>query len=202
MKQLFEKLRDTFLAGLLFLLPVLIVLVLVTKVWGYLTGFSSKIAATFGLKTIVGIPSGTVVTAIGIVLFCILCGYLVRIALFKSFSTYLDQKLLKNIPVYGVYREMAYQKVEKKDEPLPYNGVIFLKGGPTKQPGFLIEKMPNGHCVIFLPSGGNVKEGNVLVVNESEIEMVENIEMKTVQTALSNRGIGLAKALEPKKENA
>lgn len=198
MKKLFGKLRDTFFAGLLFLLPLLIVLVLVTKVWGYLTGFSARIAAIFGLKTIMGVPSETVVTTIGIILFCLLCGFLVRIALFKSFSNYIDRKLLKTIPVYGVYREMAYQKVEKKEEILPYNGVVLFINGSTKQPGFLVEKLANGNCVIFLPSGGNPKEGNVLVVDQSEIEIIDSIEMKPVQTALSNRGIGLAKALAPK----
>ena len=74
MKKTLKKLRDTFIAGIIFLLPILLLVVLITKVFQFLTGFTGKVAAWFGLKSFIGVSGGTIVSAISLIVLCILCG--------------------------------------------------------------------------------------------------------------------------------
>ena len=57
MKKFFYNLRNTCIAGLIFLLPLLILFVLLSKVFQLLTGISSKIAAHQARKSGKGNPA-------------------------------------------------------------------------------------------------------------------------------------------------
>lgn len=193
MKKIIENLRDTFIAGLIFLLPLLVLFVLLTKVFQFLTGFTGKIAAWFGLKSFIGISGGTIVGAISVIILCIFCGYLVRIAFFKAASKWLDKKLAASIPGYSVYREMAMSKLDEKEEALPYETAVWVTLDDMQQPGFLIEKMPDGRLVIFIPTAGNPKEGSVFTMAPGKVQQCPDIDMKQLKMAISNIGIGLSK---------
>ncbi len=193
MKNFYRKVRDTFVAGLIFLLPLLILFVLLTKVFQFLTGFTTKIAALFGLKSFIGISGGTIVSAITITVLCILCGYLVRISFFKSVSGWIDKKMMTHIPGYSVYREMALSRLEEKEEALPYKSAVWLKVDDMQQPAFLMETMPDGRLVVFAPTAGNVKEGGVFVLPEDKVQLCNDVDMKKFGLVINNLGIGLSK---------
>ena len=193
MKKLFQNLRDIFIAGLVFLLPLVILVVLLSKVFKFLTGFATKIAALFGLESIAGISGGTIVSAIGIVLICILCGYLVRVAFFRSMRDWLDRKLMAHIPGYAVCREMALTKLEDREEALPYESAVWVNMDNMQQPAFLMEKMPDGKLIVFIPTAGNVKEGTLLKLQSTSVELCPGKDMKAFRMAIENLGIGMSK---------
>ena len=191
MKKLVSSLRDTFFAGVLFLLPILIVIVLLTKVFVALTGFTTKIAAMFGLKSFVGISGGTIVSTVMIILLCLLCGYLVRIALFKKASNWMDNKLMQLIPGYKAYREMALSKLEPQEEVLPYHSAAWFNAGGMLQPAFIMETLADGRMVLFVPTAGNIREGIVCVADASHVQLCPDADMKALRLAVANLGIGL-----------
>lgn len=193
LKRTFQKIRDLAIAGLVFLLPLVVLIILLSKVFQFLTGFTGKIAKLFGLNEIAGISGGTIVSAISIILLCMLCGYLVRISFFKSMRDWLDEKLSANIPGYSTYREMALSKLEPKEEELPYISVVWLQSGALQQPGFLVDEFPDRSVLVFVPRAGNVKEGKLYRVAETSIERCNGKDMKAFQEAIDNRGIGLSK---------
>ncbi len=193
MKKVFQNLRDIFVAGLIFLLPLVVVIVLLSKVFKLLTGFATKIAALFGLESIGGISGGTIVSAFGIILICIVCGYLVRISFFKSARDWVDQKLMAHIPGYAVYREMALTKLEEREEALPYESAAWVSIDNVQQPAFLMERMSDGKMIVFIPTAGNVKEGTLLKLPASSVELCPDKDMKAFRIAIENLGIGMSK---------
>jgi uncharacterized membrane protein len=193
MKKTLQKLRDTFIAGIIFLLPLLLLIVLLTKVFQFLTGFTAKIASWFGLKSFIGVSGGTIVSAFSIIILCIICGYMVRISFFKSISTWIDKKMMKNIPGYSVYREMALSKLEDKEEVIPYKSAAWINVGNKQQPGFLMETMPDGKLVIFIPTAGNIKEGAVFTVAPTEVQLCTDTDIKAFRAAINSMGAGLSK---------
>lgn len=193
MKKFYRKVRDTFVAGLIFLLPILVLFVLLTKVFQFLTGFTTKIAALFGLKSFIGISGGTIISAISIVILCIICGYLVRVSFFKSVSGWVDKKMATHVPGYSVYRGMALAKLEEKEEALPYESAAWVEIDNMQQPAFLMEKMPDGRLIMFLPAAGNVKEGVVFLLAADKVQLCTNTDMKQFRLAITNLGIGFSK---------
>lgn len=194
MKKVIATLRDTFIAGIIFLLPLLVLFVLLTKVFQFLTGFTTKIAALFGLTKFAGVSGGTIVSTIGLILVCLLCGYLVKISFFRSVSKWTDKKMMAHIPGYSVYREMALSKLEAREEALPYKSALWLKADNFLQPGFLMEYTDDGRMIVFIPTAGNVKEGSIFSVADTDVILSEKNDMKAFKIAISNLGIGLTEA--------
>jgi hypothetical protein len=162
MKKLFISIRDSIIAGIIFLLPIIILFVVVSKVFYFFTGFTNKLAAVFGLKSFIGISGGTIIGTIGFLLLCLVCGYLVKVAFFKQFNKWIEDKMAKYIPGYQTYREMALSKIEPKDEVLPYTSAAWLRKDGLMQPCFIESATSNYRLVVFVPQAGNVKEGAVL----------------------------------------
>jgi hypothetical protein len=195
MKKIIANLRDTIVAGILFLLPVLILFVVLSKAWASITGVTGKIAHYFGVSSIMGVSGGTLVATVSLLVLCLVCGYLMRIALFKNTSAWIDKKLQQFIPGYALYRAMAMKKIEPQEETLPYTGVVLLNDGAAQKPAFLVQQMADGRAILFVPSGGNPKDGEVLVAASTAFEILPASKIKAVKMAFANEGIGMADAL-------
>lgn len=194
MKQSFNKLRDTFIAGLIFLLPLLILVALLSKVFFFFKSFTTKLAGLFGLKSFMGMSASTIMGVISFIILCIICGYLMRVAFFKQISSWVDDKLRKTIPGYEVYHQMALSKLEKNEEILPYESAAWIKlEEGVMQPAFVMETLPDNRSVIFKPSAGNVKEGEVLLIENGKIERCDDYDMRAFKMAINNLGLGLSK---------
>src|SRR5690349_1052194 len=110
MKALLISLRNTVASGFLFLLPVVVILVIVTKVWTALTSAGGRLAAMFGMKAILGLGGASAFAGLLLVAICLLCGWLVRFRFMASLSRVMEQKLAAHIPGYETYRATAEEK--------------------------------------------------------------------------------------------
>ena len=109
MKTFLLNLRNVAVAGFFFLLPVIVVLIIVTKAFGALTSVGAKLAAMFGLKTIVGLTSTSVFTGVLLVVICLACGLLV--AFVSAVGNAVEAWLAQYIPGYATYKAMAEEKL-------------------------------------------------------------------------------------------
>lgn len=193
MKRAIQNLRDTIIAGIIFLLPLLILFVLATKVFDFFRTFTAKVAALFGLKSIAGISASTIVGTISLILLCLLCGYLVRVTFFQQISQWIDEKLRSLIPGYETYRQMAAAKLVRQEEMLPYKMAAWVKMGDGVQPGFIMDTMPDGKIIIFIPTAGDVNNGTILLVEPSNVEQCPDLDMRKFKIAIANLGLGFSK---------
>jgi uncharacterized membrane protein len=193
MKKVFSNLRQTLISGLVFLLPILILMVVVTKVFGMLTGISNKLASIFGIKSIVGISASTISSSIALILLCLLCGYLVRFAFAQRLRNWIDNMLMANVPGYEIYKKTAMSKLEPAEEALPYKAAVWVESDGMKKPGFLIDHNTPGDCIIFFPTAGKPEEGTTLLVPGSRVHELPNVDMIDFRKAIANKGIGLEK---------
>lgn len=192
MKSIITNLRDTIIAGIIFLLPLLLIVVMISKAFQTINGLTGKIAGMFGLTSFAGISGSTIVGGISILLICLLCGYLVRFAFFNNISGWLDQKLMSLIPGYKLYREMALSKLRDDHKPLPYKSAAWLiNSKEVKQPVFVMQKLADGDYAVFAPSAGNVEEGTILKVHPSAIELDQSMDLRTFKLLFTNLGLGM-----------
>lgn len=190
MNKFFLKFRDTLIAGIIFLLPVLVILVLMTKLLGMITGFTSKLAALFGLKALWGL-SGTTLIGIGsLLIFCLVCGYLVRITFFSSISLWIDQKLMQLLPPYRVYREMAMSKLMEKEAAVPYQSAAWIKQEDGFVPAFLMAEEQD-KSLLFIPTAGNVKEGSLIWLPNTNVLLDKEADMTKFRNDIAALGIGM-----------
>ena len=187
MSEYFEKVKENCISGILFLLPVLILLILVKKVFGYFAKFGGGIAKMIGFDKIMGPYAANFFGALILIAFVYLCGYLVRMAFFKRMSDTIDNKLKEVIPGYEKHKEMA--KKQLVDEPKVEDDIpALIQFGDYWQPGFLIEKDDEGNAVVNIP---NSDGSEIYVVPIQKVKILKDTTLSTLKGAIKASGKGL-----------
>jgi len=145
MNAFFEKVKQNCISGILFLLPVLIVLVLIQKVFGIFAKFGKVIAKMFGLDGSLGPNTANFVGALILLVFVYFCGYLVRLTFLKRISDGIDAKLKEIIPGYEKHKETAKSQLIKKPK-TETDVPVIVQFQEYSQPGFLIEQDDLGNA--------------------------------------------------------
>ncbi len=188
MKAFFASIRKTLIAGFLFFLPVFVILVIVTKAWGMLTGVGQKVAGLFGLKTIAGIGTTSIITGLILLLILFLGGLLVRLAFIGNFRIMLEEKILVYIPGYTHYKNIIREKIDKKAA-TPKTPVLVKMLGHL-QPALLVENDEKGNSIIIVPASPSITNGQVFLVKSHDIIEL-NISEQTLKSSLQSMGKGL-----------
>src|SRR6478736_7166743 len=180
MSEYFEKVKENCISGILFLLPVLILLILVKKVFGYFAKFGGGIAKMIGFDKIMGPYASNFFVALILISFVYLCGYLVRMAFFKRMSDTIDNKLKEVIPGYEKHKEMA--KKQLVDEPKVEDDIpALIQFGDYWQPGFLIEQDDEGNAVVNIP---NSDGSEIYVVPIQKVKILKDTTLSTLKGAI------------------
>lgn len=184
----FERVKQNCISGILFLLPLLILLILVKKVFGYFAKFGGGLAKIIGFDKIMGPHAADFFGALILVIFIYVCGYLVRLAFFQRLSDSIDAKLKEVIPGYEKHKEMA--KKQLVDEPkIETDLPALIQVGEYKQPGFLIEQDENGNAVVNIPNPeGN---GNIYIVPIQKVEILKETSLSALRASVKASGKGL-----------
>lgn len=191
MKKFFSGVKSYFIDGVIFLLPVLVVLALLNKVMGFLKGFSTKMAAFFGIGNVFGFPGHTIVSGIAIILICIVLGILVRYGILGTFRNWLDKNLSDLIPGYKDYRDNTLKKINKEEEILPYQKVVLLKRDQGQIPAFLMNSLADGRHTIFIPTAGVLKQGIIRIENPENVTILHHVDIKKMSDVFKKMGVGL-----------
>lgn len=202
LKKKIAQLRDTFIAGIIFLLPLLIFFVVIAKIFRFLTGFTSQIASFFGLRSILGVSGETITSSLALLIIIIICGYLVRLTFFKQINTWMDDKLVKHFPGYRAYKELAISKLyEQKNVPSVIESPALYEKDDTFFPCFVIKQMDNGLATVFFPASKNSEDGNVAIVPVNNLILLPHVTSDQWKIGISNKGSGIEELIQDKIDN-
>ena len=190
MKTFLINLRNVAVAGFFFLLPVIVVLIIVTKAFGALTSVGAKLAAMFGLKTIVGLTSTSVFTGVLLVVICLACGLLVRVAFVSAVGNAVEAWLAQYIPGYATYKAMAEEKLQHKVRLLPYQAAL-IKLGDHWRPAYVVEQDRDGNSVVFVPEAPDTSRGKVFLVGRDQVTLLSSLTANQLDASLKGMGKGL-----------
>jgi uncharacterized membrane protein len=190
MRTFLVNLRNTAIAGFFFLLPVIIVLVVVSKAFAALTSVGAKLAAMFGLKTIVGLAGSSVFTGLLMAVICLACGLLVRVAVVSAFGNAVEAWLSKYIPGYAGYKAIAEEKLQHKVRLLPY-GAALIRQGNYSRPVYVVEQDRDGNAVVYVPEAPDTTRGHVLLVPKDHLTALSPLTANQLDTSLKVMGKGL-----------
>jgi uncharacterized membrane protein len=190
MKTFFVKLRDIIVAGFFFLLPVYIVAAVLTKAWTWLSSLGGRVAAMFGVKSILGVGGHTIFSGLLLLVVWTLCGLLVRFSFVVAINKAIDRWLSQLIPGYDTYKTTAEEKLRSKPKMIPYAAALLKQQGYW-QPAYVVEQDDDGNCVLFLPETPETNKGHVLLARQDQIRIVSSVTANQVDASLKQLGRGL-----------
>jgi hypothetical protein len=103
------------------------------------------------------------------------------------------------VPGYEIYRQIALSKLERKQGALPYECAAWVKTDNGVKPAFVMEALPDGRLVMFFPSAGNIREGEIIIIESNTVERCPDYNMSDFNMAIANLGLGFAKMKKTKK---
>src|SRR5262245_21549208 len=105
-RRVFGFVKTTFVGGLVFLAPLVIVVVLAVKLGSLLKRLARPVVAVLPVETVLGVLVADVIVIALLILACFIGGLLARVSLANRFIKKAEAQVLWRIPVYGFLKSL------------------------------------------------------------------------------------------------
>jgi uncharacterized membrane protein len=186
MKDLFNKVKNTIISGIVLFLPVFILVAIFQKVYGFLFGFGHKLTGMLGLDKVEGFDFAPVLTTVLLIVVLYLFGLLVRFSTVTKVKEWIENNVLVYIPTYSKYKAKMMAKLQPGQD-LRQPAMVEMQDG--LKPCLLVSS-ESGNSTIFLPSTPDTDLGEVWIVDSKRVTEV-SMTLKEFKTAMLLSGKGL-----------
>ena len=187
-------LKTTIVGGVLFLLPVAMVLLIL----GYAMRLAAKVAQPISdklgldqLGDFSGIGAVTVLAVLVLIVVSFAAGIVARTDLGERISRWFENSLLGGLPQYQLLKSMAEGLAQVESSSLK-PALVSIEDG--WQLGYLLETLENGWVAVFLPQAPTPMSGNVMYLPAERVRQLD-ITMIQAMTLVKHIGVGSAEAL-------
>jgi uncharacterized membrane protein len=194
MAKIYQRVRNHVVSGFLFIMPVLICLVVLSRFWKHLLRVGGLLSRGLRIDTALG-PSGDAVMAcVFFVLVCGVAGFLVHISFLRRLGDRVDQRLGRFVPGYTQLRSETRKKVgaEKEQEP-PHFEACLVRVHELWEPGYIVELNADGTETVFVPQAPSGSYGHIYVVHPSQLKKL-GIDSIELSAHLKDHGRGILRA--------
>ena len=185
-------LKATIAGGLLFLLPVVLIVIGL----GYAMRLGVKVAKPISdllpVDAVVGVGGVTGLAVCLLVVIALVAGLFARTNAGKRIMRWSENSLLGGLPQYRLVKSMAegLAQVESTEGVNP--ALVSIEGG--WQIGYLLEPLENGWVTVFVPQAPTPLSGNVMYQPADRVRPL-GIPMIQAMSIVKRMGVGSAKAL-------
>lgn len=193
MRALIDLLKSLLIGGIVFLLPIGIVLV----VFGKLLAVSRQVAAALQGTLLPGMQSPLLVLAIAVALLlavALAAGVFARTAAGRALFAWLEGAVLARLPVYTILRQMIADMsggvgaLGEEGE----RAVVAVDFDDHTAIAFLIDRLATGRAVVYLPGAPSALSGQVVIVDSARVRPTE-LDSRQVIGGMRRLGAGMAR---------
>lgn len=185
MTRLVRGVVGTFVNGVLFLVPIVLVAVLTREGYEALHRLFEPVARLLPRDRVIGILTEDLLTLVAIGLVFLAAGLFVATAPGRRLGDRLEQGVLYRVPGYlmvrGVVGRFPGQEVEGRPEPALWEtgeGWGFV---------LVVERLAGGYCTIFVPEAPTPTSGDVLIVEAARVRSLD-VSMLGLLSCLTRSG--------------
>ena len=186
-----DFLKATIVGGLLFLLPVALVLIVLRRAMQVAGKAAQPISALLP-DALTGAVVATGLAVLLLVLVSFLAGLVARTNAGRRTMRLFENSLLGGIPQYQLVKGMAegLAQVENAEGVKP--ALVSIEGG--WQIGYLLEPLENGWVTVFLPQAPTPMSGTVMYLPADRVRPLD-IPMVKAMSIVKHIGVGSGAAL-------
>lgn len=167
MKTLGTLLKTTALGGLVFLLPLVLLVVVIGKAFNIVKTVSSPLADYVSANSFAGYAVVDLLALTVLLLLTMLAGILARSPVFDNFYRKIDGIILQVFPGYswvkGMTGSLSDSEAEKSLKP------VAVIQDDAVQIGYEVERLADGWVAVYLPGVPNTRSGNVVFFTHDRV---------------------------------
>lgn len=195
MKSILKIIKATFLGGILFLAPLILLLVLLEKGFNIIQKITNPIINHFPKVKILGLAIEEVVAIFIIAFICFTAGLISKTDYAQKLIRKLEDGILGFVPGYSFMKSMNESIMGfESNQDLK---VILVPTDAGLQFAFLIEQINENNFSVFIPNAPNPWSGNVVFVKKEDITEVD-MTQKQALACIRKLGFGSKELLKNK----
>ena len=185
-------LKTTLIGGVMFLVPLAVVLVVLKHAMGFAGKVAKPVAAQFPQAEVAGIAVATLVAALILLLIAFGAGLLARTPTGRRITHWFEESLLGGLPQYRMVKSMAegLTQIESGEGMRP----VLVRGDDGWQLAYRLEELPGDWVAVFVPASPTPMSGNVMYVPAHRVQDLQ-IGMPAAMKLVKSAGVGSAEAL-------
>jgi uncharacterized membrane protein len=188
MKKSFDFIKDMIIGGVLFFIPLIILIVVLQKAFQIASVLVRPIIKLLDITNILGIGAEIILSIIIILFLLYLAGLIAKTMKAKKAVAKLEQNLLSKIPGYDLLKKAgeSFAGFESENS-LP---VVLARFDDAWQLAFLIEEIEGEYSTIYIPGAPNPMSGSVYFFEKDRVKKT-SIPMKDAMKCMRGLGQGL-----------
>ena len=162
--------KTTVIGGLVFLVPVVVLVMILAKAAGLMMMVAEPMAAWVPIDAIGGVALANVIAVLAVVLICFIAGLVARAAFLRATVEGLESKVLSKVPGYVIIKGMLSGLQE--DDTHTLIRVLATFGGAARV-GLEIERLDDGRVVVMVPKSPNPWSGTVHIMAPENVKCLD-----------------------------
>ena len=187
MRQLLGFVRTTLIGGLLYLVPIIVLLVILGKAAQIVRQVSPPVIRMVESAHLGHILTPQVVAILILVLFCFAAGLFARTAVAKRIGRSLDSKVMANLPGYALIKSvgenLAGVDTSNVREP------VMARIEDAWQIAFIVDRLDDGHLAVYVPGVPVARFGSLYFMTPEKVKPL-SIPLKSALQTLQSMGVG------------
>jgi len=171
MKQLLGFLKTTVTGGLVFLVPIIIIVVILGKAYGLMVALAAPLASWIPIDAIGGVALANLLAVAAIVVLCFAAGLVARSSAAVRAVQSLESGFLTSIPGYGFIKGMTESLTGRVGSETMKP--VLAKFDDSSQVAFEIERDSDGQVIVYVPGAPDPWSGSVFVMTEDRVEPLD-----------------------------
>lgn len=168
MKGLFDFFKATVVGGLIFLLPLVVILFVVGKALRLSRTVAEPMAGVLPVDSIVGVALVDLLGLLLIMVLCFVAGLIARNSLASKAVREAEARFLWKIPAYSFVKGIT-DSFGGDDSSASMKAVL-AKLDDAAQLAFEVERLEDGRVVVYVPGAPDPWSGAILVMTPDRIE--------------------------------
>ena len=187
MKKIFDFVKAMVIGGVLFFIPLIILIVILQKAFQIAAALVMPIIKLLNVTHIFGIGV-EIIVAIAIILFILYLGGLIsKTSRAKKAVKKIEDALLSKVPGYDMIKNMGESFVGFEGN--TSISTVLARIEDAWQYGFLIEEIEGEQYAVYVPGAPNPMSGSVYFLEKARIKKT-NIPLQAAMKSLRGLGIG------------
>ncbi|HEY4645952.1 MAG TPA: DUF502 domain-containing protein [Steroidobacteraceae bacterium] len=192
MKPILDFIKTTLVGGVLFLIPLVIVIVILAKAHDVARKIVEPLVQALPIQEIAGMGAAKLLAALILLLIAFIAGLLARTSPAKRLTSQVESLILRRVPGYTLLKNMTDESVA------PQTGgkikVALANIDDAWMLAFIMEEGADGQLIVFVPSAPTPTQGSLYFLRENQVRRLD-IPVRDAVKCIMQLGIGSSQLL-------
>jgi uncharacterized membrane protein len=195
MKAFLHFIKATITGGVLFLIPLVLIVIVIGKSFRLLRPLLERGAGRFQVDTPLGVAILTLVTSLTLCAVCFTAGLLIRFGKMKRLKHFAEELILKFVPGFEYLKAIAGQQLSGETQSILT--AVLLLDQDVWVIAFIVEES-HGYTTVFIPESPRGDSGNSKIVLTSSL-CYHKLSMREAMNCLRHYGRGMLSLIDKKE---